>query len=187
MKQFILSLVLLFSVSFVNSQVFNGVHIGGTLQSCISNFKQKGFTFVKYDTYGATMSGTVSNKQVELYIVATPKSKTVCKVAIYFPRRNSWSKLYSEYSEMKDMLITKYGDPNYNEEKFIQPYELGDGFETTAIKMEKCEYTTIWLERANTNIIVEISEFLQTYLAYENKKNMDLKNREDESINMTTF
>lgn len=187
MKQFLFTLTFLFSVSFVNSQVFNGVPISGNLQTCITKFKQKGFTFVKYNPHGASMSGMVSNKQVELYIVVTPKSKTVCKVAVYFPKRNTWSNLYSEYSDMRDLLTTKYGDPDLNIEKFNYPYELGDGFETTAIAMEKCDYTTIWLDRGNTNIVVEISQFLQTYIAYENKKNMDLRELEEQSINMTTF
>lgn len=187
MKQFFLSLIFLFSVAFAKAQVFNGVSISGNLQTCVSNFKQKGFTFVKYNPYGATMSGMVSNKQVELYIVVTPKSKTVCKVAVYFPKRNNWSNLYTEYSDMKDLLTAKYGDPDLNVEKFLYPYELGDGFETTAISTEKCDYTTIWLDRGNTNIVVEITQYLQTLIAYENKKNMDLKEREELSINMSTF
>lgn len=187
MKQFILSLVFLFLTSFVNSQVFNGVPIKGNLQTCIANFKQKGFTFIKYNEYGATMSGVVANKQVELYIMVTPKSKMVCRVLIYFSKQISWARLYSQYSEVKEMLTLKYGEPDYNVETFITPYQLGDGYETNAVELEKCNYNSIWLNRNNTNILVEISEYLQIYLSYENNENMGIKKIEENSVNYNTF
>lgn len=187
MKQFILSLVFLFLTSFVNSQVFNGVPIKGNLQTCIANFKQKGFTFIKYNEYGATMSGVVANKQVELYIIMTPKSKVVCKLSMYFSKQQGWSSLYSEYSKVKEMLTLKYGEPDYISEEFITPYKLGDGYETTALEIEKCNYNSIWLYKDNTNIVVEISKYLQIYLSYENEDNMKIKKIEENSVNYNTF
>jgi len=187
MKKFILFVMVFFSVNFVNSQVFNNVHIGGKLDSCISNFKKKGFTFVKYNNFGATMSGLVTNKQVEMYLIVTPKSKVVCKLSIYFPKQQSWSSLYSEYNKVKEMLTLKYGEPDQTTEEFISPYKLDDGYETTAIQVEKCNYNSIWLYKNNTNIIVEISKYLEIYLSYENETNMKIKKVEENSLNYNTF
>ena len=112
-------------------------------------------------------------------LVATPQSKTVCKVSLYFPKRKSWSILLDEYVQMKKQLILKYGAPDLQMETFHHPYKLGDGFETTALQAEKCEYCSIWMNKINTNVIVEISEFLQIYLAFENKPNMELRAKEE--------
>ena len=179
MKNFLLSFIVLLICTSSDAQMFHGVPISGSLQLCMANFQKKGFVFVKFNPHGVTMSGNVYNLPVELYIVATPRSKTVCKVSLYFPKRKSWSILLDEYVQMKKQLILKYGAPDLQMETFHHPYKLGDGLETTALQAEKCEYCTIWLNKINTNAIVEISEFLQIYLAFENKSNMELSAKEE--------
>jgi len=178
----ILSLAILLTSCSANAQAFMGVPITGRLQDCMAGFQQQGFTYVKDNPHGVTMSGRMNDHPVELYIVVTPRSKTVCKVSLYFPKRKSWSALMIEYEQLRLQLTKALGTPDQQEASFQLPFKAGDGRELAALRSEKCSYTTIWLNRGNTHAILEISEFLQVYMALENMNNMDFWEREVNEI-----
>ena len=75
-------------------------------------------------------------------------------------------------------LTKALGTPDQQEATFQLPFKPGDGRELEALRSEKCSYSTIWLNKGNTHAILEISEFLQVYMAVENRENMELWERE---------
>ena len=75
-------------------------------------------------------------------------------------------------------LTKALGTPDQQEATFQLPFKAGDGRELEALRSEKCSYSTIWLNKGNTHAILEISEFLQVYMAVENRENMELWERE---------
>ena len=53
----------------------------------------------------------------KIFVYPTPDNE-VQLVAINFPEAEQWSILYNNYRKIKEMLIEKYGQPDYCEEKF---------------------------------------------------------------------
>lgn len=177
MKNVFLFMLMALPFGSTKSQAFDGVEIGGPISVAIEKFKAKGYKLVeKYET-GARMVGKVGVYQVELYLTKTPKSGKFAKIGLYFDKRISWSSLLSDYNRMKEIIVDKYGIPTSDYETFVNPFYLGDGYEMTAVKIEKCIYASYWL-MDTMNISLEISKFAQVNLSYENVANMDLLSRE---------
>lgn len=186
-KTILLSAIILFS-TLCNSQSFNGVSVSGTLNSAIEKFKQKGFVLQKYVTNGVFLKGNVASLyDIELYIITTPKTKSVCKFVIYLEPTNSWHAIKGQYNNFAKIFSDKYGEPDSNLEDFLYPYEEGDGSEMTAIAIEKCIYASYWMSRDNASVGVEISKFKQVKIVYENDAAMEFQKSEIESMEGSTF
>lgn len=186
MKHLILLSFILISYTS-KSQQFNGVPIKGSITSVIEQFKSKGYKLRKYTEIGAIMDGTILSQPIELFIVYTPKSKQVFKLTIYLKEHNTWNELYNQYSNTVKTLTDKYGTSDYKTESFDSPYELNDGYEMTAVQNQKCKYNNLWLYKNNTHILVEITEFKQVSVVYENATLSNLKDKEVEQINSNIF
>jgi hypothetical protein len=186
MKQIIVLVSIVLSLNSY-SQQFNGVPIKGSINSVIEQFKSKGYKLRKFTELGAIMDGQILSQPIELFIVYTPKSKQVFKITVYLKEHNTWSSLYNHYENTVNTFIDKYGISDYKTEKFDYPYELGDGHEITAVQMEKCKYNHLWLDKNNTHIMVEITEFKQVRISYENAILSQLKDKEVEQINSNIF
>ncbi len=178
MKQIFTTIVIVFSSIFASAQSFDGVPISGDLPTAISKFKAKGYTLVKYLDNGAKLTGSVAFSDVEVYLSTTPKSKKVFKCTIYFNERATWSNLKSDYKKYYEILVEKYGLPDNKLEKFDSPYYEGDGYEMTAVGIEKCSYFSLWLRKDNLNIGLFVSKFKQVEMIYENVELIALKDRE---------
>jgi len=170
-----------------NSQQFYGVNISGPLPTAIEKFKQKGFVLKTTLDMGVIMKGRIVNQDVSLFIFITPKTKMVFKMVVYFDELNSFDGLYSQYDKMVSTLTQKYGEPDFVEEKFITPYELGDGYELTALEVEKCLYSTTWLYKNNLNVQVQISKYKQLKVTYENDILSDQKDKEEEMLKSNIY
>ena len=71
--------------SIVDKLKFNGVEIDGNIDEFINKMKTKGFVFDKAEENNVViMLGEFIGQKCRLYIVPTPKSKIVWKIAIYF-------------------------------------------------------------------------------------------------------
>lgn len=113
------------------------------------------------------------------YILASPKTKTVWKIAVFFPKETAWYSIKSAYNKYKDQYTTKYGNPSKSYNFFSNPYYEGDGYETSAIRNGKCHYASFW-DIANGNIVVSISTYMQVEIEYEDKINSDINDKEKE-------
>lgn len=48
------------------------------------------------------------------------------------------------FRQMRETLITKYGPPDFDHEIYESPYEKGDGYRDTAIRLGKARIAAIW-------------------------------------------
>lgn len=179
-------IVMLIATWHVSAQTFNGVAIDGPIKDCVAKFQSKGYQLTRYYESGAQMKGTLDSREVELHLVKTPKSGLVWKVAVYFPERMSWEGIQEDFNRYVNILKEKYG-PSTNAYSFAKkPYEIGDGYELTALKSDKLTLMAYW-ETSDMIIMVEASKWAQVAIHYENSKNVELKNKEQSEINSTKF
>lgn len=168
-------------------QDFLGIKPSGSKAVTINQFKAKGFWIDGSETTMVTpMKGKLNGETIELNIVYSPITKTVCKFSIYFPERYSFSSLKTEYEKYVDVFTTKYGTPTDKYALFKDPYYDGDGYELQAVGVEKAIFTSYWF-LTTVNLSVEISKFKQINIIYENDANMDLKKAETTQLNLNAF
>lgn len=158
---------------------FRGVPIDGHIDNFVSKMEGLGYTLDNKSDKSAKMSGQFTGRNVELWIFYTRKTHTVWKVVMYFDE-SSWSSLKSDYFEYKKLYTQKYGKPSSSYEFFSKPYYEGDGYELQALKKEKCHYLSIY-KLETGSISIQISEFEQLKLAYEDGINADLMTEEKNS------
>ncbi len=186
MKNLITIAILFFSIN-VFGQQFNGVNISGDLPTAISKFKAKGYIVKKVIENGVILKGEVAQNPIELFIFTTPKSKKVYKMVAYLNEQVSWQSIKSQYIKFCEIMTEKYGSTEDVYESFTKPYYEGDGYELQALGMEKCKYATYWLNKNNTNIVVEISKYKQVKLVYENNELTNAREIEMSAIENTIF
>ena len=73
------------------------------------------------------------------------------------------NKARQAYSEMKEVLIGKYGSPTGKYEFFTKPYYEGDGHEGQALRLGKATFTLFW----GNALSMGITEKLTVQLTYE--------------------
>jgi hypothetical protein len=183
-KIFILSLLIL-CCNLLFSQEFMGVKVDGKLNDVVLKFKAKGFVSQKNDIPDiAVMQGNTGSKEVQIIIISTPLSNTVWKFSVYLPKRTSWYYLKSDYEEYVDLISQKYGQPTKDFNFFVSPYFEGDGYEMTAVAIDKCRYSTFWLDKG---LSVQISSVGSINISYENNVNADLDDIERKKIESKVF
>jgi len=186
MKQLILIISFFISVS-AKSQQFNGVNISGDLPTAINSFKEKGYTTSKFITNGVIMNGKVGNTEIELFLLTTPKSKKLYKATVYLPTKETWYAIKQNYLDYLEVLTTKYGTPHQSYDFFSKPYFEGDGYEMSALKLEKCTYSAFWLNVDNTSIVIQISKYNQVMISYQNDANQKIAASERDAQNNVSF
>lgn len=159
---------------------FRGVPIDGKLADFVVKMEKLGYTVDKKIDNVVIMNGKFTNKPAEIYILATPQTKTVWKVAVHFDDAVSWSSLKSMYREYKELYTKKYGSPSNSFEFFKDPYYEGDGYELQALRKEKCTYVTYYEVEAGF-LAIRMTSSGAVSLAYEDKENSDLDTNEKNS------
>ena len=159
---------------------FRGVPIDGQLTDFLSKMEAMGYSVASKDDNVVTMKGKFTNRDAELFIIATPVTKVVWKVIVDFDKATSWESLKSSYFEYKNLYITKYGKPKNDFEYFKKPYYEGDGYELQALRKEKCTYAT-YFETPNGYVAVKLTSFECLRIAYEDNINSELDTREKTS------
>jgi hypothetical protein len=183
MKKILLLCLSLFIKKTINAQFFDGVKIDGSLTSVVENYKKKGYTVVKNIENGVSMKGKALGDNIELLIFGTPKTKLAYKAVVFLTEEKSWHSIKTSYNDLLENLKSKYGEPNSSYGFFKDPYYEGDGYEVSAVKLEKCFYVSFWEDKDNANIMLSISEYMQVRIGYENAKNILIKEEEQKSQN----
>jgi len=184
MKNIKLTIVLLIlTTTSLLGQEFLGVKVDGKKDAVIAVFKSKGFILTNDKDNSAVLNGTAGGKKVELFIHYTPISKLVWGFKIYLPEKTSWYSLKADYQDFLSLFTEKYGEPDEKFDFFSSPYEEGDGYEMTAVEVEKCSYSAYW----GAKYSVSITQFKQVRLSYENELNVELKEKEKKQINKNAF
>ena len=166
-------------VDSVKHLEFKGIPIDGSLNEFVSKLEAKGFT--KTETMGtiAQLKGEFAGENVNVYVVGSEKTKTVWKVAVFFPEKSSWRSLKRDYFDYKELFTKKYGKPKNDFEFFSDPYYEGDGYELQALRLDKCSYCSFYNTREGS-IMLEIDSSKCISVGYEDATNVKIKSREEE-------
>ncbi|WP_454894482.1 hypothetical protein [Alloprevotella tannerae] len=125
---------------------FKGVPITGTPEAFARNLRQKGLTVTQTDNDGVLLSGSFAGYKDCSITVSTSKDRnTVSSVSVAFPSRNTWTELERDYSNLKSMLTTKYGEPH----EAIEVFEGSTAPKTDEdriykVKFDQCKYFSIF-------------------------------------------
>lgn len=183
MKKFILLLALVANTLITNAQEFMGVKVDGSKQHIINQFKAKGFTYKSDKGNTVIMNGFIGSTPIELFSTFTPKSGKCWKITIFLPEQQNWYTIKAEYKKYYDIFKEKYGNPSDDYKFFSSPYYEGDGYEMSALQLEKCTYFSLWQNMYS----VEISKFKQVKISYENPVNSALDDKEKKEVNSSIF
>ena len=178
MKRILLILALIIAIPNLQATghiKFMGIEVSGDYE-IKDSLLSKGFTYIStYETLHK-FYGNFANEIVTLNVLASPKTRTVCKVIVYFPKREKWQDLKKDYFAKKKMYKTKYPiDKDY--EFFSIPYEDGDGYEMRALERDKCKYISFFFAIGG-HIIIEIDKDAQLKVAYEDRENIKVARQE---------
>jgi hypothetical protein len=183
MKKTIILLALVITSVASYSQEFMGVKVDGTKESVVAKYKAKGFKIsIPPSETAVTMEGMVDGNKVELLIVSTPITHKVWQIQVYLEKDYTWGDIKNRYEKYLALLTEKYGTPTDSFKFFKDPYYEGDGYEMSAIKNEKVFYSTFW-----GNVNLNISEWQQVCIRYENPVNAELYTKEKNTINKTIY
>lgn len=168
-------------------QDFLGIKPSGSKAVTINQFKAKGFWISGEESnMGTPMKGKLNGQLIELNIVYTPITKTVCKFSIYMPEQTSFYYLKQEYEKYVDLFTSKYGSSSNKYAYFKDPYYDGDGYELQAVTNEKAVFASFWLGDT-MNLGVTMSKWKQVNIIYETVANMDLKDAETRKLDNNAF
>lgn len=180
----LLFLTLLFLNINSHAQEFMGIKVDGTKADLITKFKAKGFKVTSNEEGSLFMDGgNIGGTDVEVLVLFTPKTKVAWKFVVFLPKRNDWYTIKAEYEKYKDLFTTKYGEPESDYHFFSSPYYEGDGYEMSAVGLEKCHYACYWKDYYS----IDISKYKQVKIAYENPTNTLLNRQEKTKIETNSF
>lgn len=158
---------------------FKGISFNSDINVFAAKMEAIGYTQVSMRESSAVFSGNFAGKDdCTIVVLATDKSKLVWKVIVHFPEKISWHSLKNEYESFKDLYTKKYGTPNAYE-FFSYPYEEGDGHELTALKLEKCTYSSYFMTNQGV-VALHIDSQKNIKVEYEDKINVDIWQAEEE-------
>ena len=151
MKKLLLSLFLVLTslISFAQTSdhlTFKGVPIDGTLDEYVSKMKKSGFSHLATEDGIAILKGDFAGyKDCTVGVYTLKQQDLVHKIAVIFPDKDTWSRLSTNYFDLKQMLTEKYGKPSDVVEKFdgnSQPRD--DNSKMYEVKFDRCKYYSIW-------------------------------------------
>lgn len=183
MKTFFLTLTFALTTMLTFAQTsehlsFKGVPIDGTLDEYVSKMKQNGFTHLGTEDGTAILNGDFAGYKDCHVGVSTLKQKDlVYKIGVLFPEKDTWSRLSTNYFDLKQMLTEKYGKPSDVVEKFdgySQPKDDDDRM--YKVKFDNCKYYSFWqTDKGEIQLSIDHSSVTSCFvkLAYFDKINGD--------------
>ena len=124
MKRLLISIIAVFLASVMYAQnqhlTFKGVPIDGTLNDYVLKMKTAGFTHIETTDGVASLKGDFAGyKDCRIYVQTLKPKNLVSEIVVSFPTRSQWYEVHSDYHNLKEMLITKYGVPKKVKEEFV--------------------------------------------------------------------
>lgn len=156
---------------------FKNVPVTGHLNDFVKKLEEQGFSVQSRKGDIVIMKGNFISKECEIFVLSTPVSNTVWKVAVFLPKETSWHSIKSAYNDLKKQYTAKYGNPSDDYAFFSKPYYEGDGYEMQALRNDKCTYVTYW--KLDTGFVsVKMGSSEELVLSYEDKINAELNTEE---------
>ncbi len=136
---------------------FKGVPIDGTLNQFVTKMKTAGFTGGIDKNGMALLKGDFAGYKGCLIIVSTLQNKDLVNtIGVLFPKCSNWSTLEGNYYKLKEMLTTKYGEPDEEVEEFQHPYSANDdNSRMFELKMDRCNYYTLFRTKKG-NLVLKL-------------------------------
>jgi hypothetical protein len=183
MKTFFLTITFAFTTIISIAQTsehlsFKGVQIDGKLDEYVSKMKQNGFNHLGTEKGIAILNGDFAGyKNCNVDVTTLSQNDLVYKISVLLPEQDKWSGLSSNYFELKQMLIEKYGNPTDVVEKFDGNSEpKDDNRKMYEVKFDRCKYYSIWrTEKGQIKLAIDHSEAstCNVKLLYFDKINSD--------------
>jgi len=160
------------------AQEFMGIAPEGKPDVVLANFQKKGFKLKAKKVNHIQMDGMLNNTPVELFAFFTPVSGVCWKLVVYFPVQRNWVNIKQEYFDYRKVLMDKYGEPEKSYDFFVSPYYEGDGYEMSALAIEKVHFQSFW----DNGVAIQISQFKQVKISYENTITCTVMEEEENKI-----
>lgn len=137
---------------------FKGIPIDGTLNQFSNQLVRKGFTKMYSENGQAILQGDFAGyKNCYVAVSTLDQEDLVYMVGVMFPDLDQWSLLENNYTKLKEMLITKYGEPIDVVEEFQSTYQpRTDNEKLHKLKFDECTYKSIF-ESDKGRIVLTIS------------------------------
>ena len=148
---------------------FKGVPIDGSLNEYVAKMKQSGFQYLGAEDGTAILNGDFAGyKNCHIGVSTLKKIDLVHKIGVIFPNQETWSRLSSNYSDLKQMLTEKYGNPNDEAELFdVKPYQLplDDNMKMHQVGMDNCKFYTVWkTDKGDIELSIDHSGFTSCFV-----------------------
>jgi len=162
---------------------FRNVEINGNILIFAGELQKLDYTISSIENQGSTirMKGKFIERDCELFILASTKTKVTWKVAVYFGKATNWRSLKSDYVSLKEQINEKYGKPFKSSEFFANPNYEGDGRELQSLRKGKCTYFTYW-KTDEGFVKLSITSFCQISIGYEDKLNSEIDSKEGSRV-----
>lgn len=137
------------STQYVSEHIqFMGIPMEGSFDEFRDKVIAKGFRFEMINNNGFTiLRGSFADHPVSILLKPNRKNE-IYRVQLIFADGNlyfsSWKRISNLYYELKDLLISKYGQPKVCIEKFIGQKPSTDKGKILAVAKEKCTYESIF-------------------------------------------
>ncbi|MCM1170377.1 MAG: hypothetical protein NC324_10630 [Bacteroides sp.] len=177
MKRFLVCFLMVFASALVQLEaqehmLFMKTPIDGTITEFAAKMRAKGFVQILVSENFITMKGEFMGKECNIHIVGTKKTKIVYMVSVIFDRKyTSWYSLKSNYNDIRDSYIGKYGMPTKDYHFFSSPYYEGDGYEMQAVRLDKCNYLCFWDDMEEGCIMISIMKDSWISVSYQDGLN----------------
>ena len=148
---------------------FKGVPIDGTLNEYVAKMKQSGFQYLGAEDGTALLNGDFAGyKNCHVAVTTLKKIDLVHKIGVIFPNQETWSRLSSNYSDLKQMLTDKYGNPNEEVELFdVKPFQLplDDNMKMNQVGIDNCKFFTVWkTDKGEIQLSIDHSGFTSCFV-----------------------
>lgn len=117
--------VMAVSVMAEGHMKFKGVEMTGTPKSFVKQLVAKGFSYMgEVDGTDVLIGNFAGYKDCKVFVLS--KDNEVIRVNVAFQDYDNWSALYGNYTALKDLLTTKYGQPAIDKEEWQSRIEPSD-------------------------------------------------------------
>ena len=186
MKTLGIAALMVFLIAVSPAQEVMGIKIQGRIIDVVAQFEQKGFVQKVSKKDVIYMQGTVENRNMELWLACTPKTRLVWKAQVAFKGKSAWNELKTQFDDMRDALIQKYGEPTHDFRLFSSPYCEGDGNETFAVSSDKVHFASSWIFD-DYSIRLEISTYQHVTMSCKNTANRAIDCSEQQEISRASL
>lgn len=181
MKKLLISILMILATLAVFAQgehlTFKGVPIDGTKKAFTAALTGTGCTFAGERDGVLIFTGSFTTYD-NCIICARAAHDNVYMVSVFLHPYNSWERIFSEYTFLKGILVSKYGDPASSTEEF-QGYEqpMTDSDRFLRLQLGDCNFESQFSAESKGTILLKMASssgtpiiFLSYYDAVNQQK-----------------